>query len=106
MGRRRRKALRVVRRSLPKVFACPRCGMLTVRITSHQDDTSQDTIFMVACGNTGCRLRRELRHPTRRAEIDVYNTFVDDFARAVASSLQPGRIESLLMSKAKRTGSI
>ena len=84
MGRRRRKTLRVVKRSLPKVFACPRCGMLTVRITSHQDETSQDTVFMVACGNTGCGLRRELRYPTRRAEIDVYNTFVDDFARAGA----------------------
>ena len=76
--------MRVVRRSLPKVFACPRCGMLTVRITSHQDEASQDTIFMVACGNTGCGLRRELRYPTKRAEIDVYNTFVDDFARAGA----------------------
>src|SRR2546428_13362587 len=99
MGRRRRKALRVVKRSLPKVFACPRCGMLTVRITSHEDETSQDTVFMVACGNTGCGLRRELRYPTRRAEIDVYNTFVDEFARASAWSLQPGKIESLLVSK-------
>ncbi len=74
--------MRVVRRQLPKVFACPRCGMLTIRITSREDETSQDTVFLVACGNTACGLRRELRYPVRRAEIDVYNQFVDDFAKA------------------------
>ena len=84
LGRRRKKVLRVVRRTLPKVFACPRCGMVTIRITSHQDDESQDNVFLVACGNLSCGLRRELRYPTRRADIDVYNTFVDDFAKVGA----------------------
>jgi transcription elongation factor Elf1 len=56
--------------------------MVTVRITSHEDETSQDTVFLVACGNTACSLRRELRYPTKKADIDVYNTFVDDFVRA------------------------
>ncbi|MDV3292916.1 MAG: hypothetical protein LYZ70_01440 [Nitrososphaerales archaeon] len=82
MGRRRKKTLRIVRRTLPKVFACPRCGMITIRITSHEDETSQDNVFLVACGNLACGLRRELRYPTKRADIDVYNTFVDDFAKA------------------------
>ncbi len=84
MGRRRKKTLRITRRTLPKVFACPRCGMVTIRITSQEDEVSQDTVFTVACGNLGCALRRELRYPTKRADIDVYNTFVDDFARAGA----------------------
>ena len=89
MGRRRKKTLRVVRRTLPKVFACPRCGMLTIRITSHLDETSpeevsQDFIYQVACGNLNCNIRRELRYPFKRADIDVYNTFVDDFAKVGA----------------------
>lgn len=84
MGRRRKKVLRVVRRTLPKVFACPRCGMVTIRITSHEDEISQDFVFQVACGNINCNLRRELRYPVRRADIDVYNTFVDDFAKVGA----------------------
>jgi transcription elongation factor Elf1 len=74
--------MRVMRRTLPKVFACPRCGMITIRITSHKDETSQDEVYLVACGNLACGLRRELRYPNERADIDVYNTFVDDFARA------------------------
>lgn len=91
MGRRRRKALRVVRRTLPRVFACPRCGMVTVRITSHEDDTSQDFVYVVSCGNPACgdkvgeefkRTRRELRYQSKRDDIDVYNTFVDDFMKA------------------------
>jgi transcription elongation factor Elf1 len=82
MGRRRRKVLRTNKRALPKVFSCPRCGVVAVRITSHQDDTSQDYITTVACGNSNCRLRREFRFVAARPEIDVYNTFVDDFVKA------------------------
>ncbi|MGA2663950.1 MAG: hypothetical protein ABSF83_03315 [Nitrososphaerales archaeon] len=81
MGRRRRKVLRVNKRSLPKVFPCPRCGVVAVRITSHQDDVSQDFVTVVACGSAGCKLRREFRFPTDKPDIDVYNTFVDDFAK-------------------------
>jgi transcription elongation factor Elf1 len=58
--------------------------MITVRITSHEDETSQDTVFFVACGNLACGVRRELRYPSKKADIDVYNTFVDDFARVGA----------------------
>ncbi len=79
MGRRRRKTQRVVTRTLPKVFSCPRCGVVAVRITSHQDETSQDYVTVVACGN--CQLRRELRYPVSKDDIDVYNTFVDDFIK-------------------------
>ena len=55
--------------------------MVTIRITSHEDEESHDAVFLIACGNLSCSLRRELRYPTKRADIDVYNTFVDDFAK-------------------------
>ena len=83
MGRRRRKVLRVNKRALPKVFSCPHCGVVAVRITSHQDEVSQDYITIVACGNSNCKLRREFRFATQKPDIDVYNTFVDDFAKTV-----------------------
>ena len=81
MGRRRKKVLRQNKRSLPKVFSCPRCGVVAVRITSQQDETSQDYITVVACGNSNCKLRREYRFPAEKPDIDVYNTFVDDFVK-------------------------
>ena len=84
MGRRRRKVLRPNRRSLPKVFACPRCGVVAVRITSQKDDVSQDYITVVACGNEACKLRHEFRFAAEKPDIDVYNQFVDDFAKTGA----------------------
>ena len=81
MGRRRKKTLRIVRRTLPKVFACPRCGVVAVRITSQKDEASQDYITVVACGNGACKLRHEFRFASERPDIDVYNQFVDDFAK-------------------------
>ena len=39
-------------------------------------------ITVVACGNAACKLRREFRFATEKPEIDVYNTFVDDFAKS------------------------
>jgi len=37
--------------------------------------------MVVACGNASCRLRREFRYQTERPEIDVYNSFVDEFVK-------------------------
>ena len=50
-----------------------------MRITSHQDEITEDYVIVVACGN--CGVRREMRYQTPKAEIDVYNTFVDDFVK-------------------------
>ena len=88
MGRRRKKVLRVNKRSLPTVFSCPKCGVMAVRITSHEDDASHDYITVVACGNAACQgspgnkpLRKEFRFENKRPDIDVYNMFVDDFVK-------------------------
>lgn len=54
--------------------------MISIRITSQLDEGSQDTIYSIGCGNLACGLRREKRYPMKRADIDVYNTFVDEFA--------------------------
>ena len=45
---------------------------------------SHDFITVVACGNVNCKLRREFRFATKKPDIDVYNTFVDDFAKTGA----------------------
>jgi transcription elongation factor Elf1 len=57
--------------------------MISMRITLHQDETSQDYIMVVACGN--CKdppTRHEYRFPVAKAEIDVYNLFVDEFVKS------------------------
>ena len=55
--------------------------MVTVRITSHQDVEAADFVYEVSCGNTTCKETKEYRYSFKKAPIDVYNTFVDDFAK-------------------------
>jgi transcription elongation factor Elf1 len=58
MGRRRRRVIRRVKRTLPKFFKCPRCGMDSVMTVRKREDESEH-YFVVACGN--CGLRSEYR---------------------------------------------
>jgi len=58
--------------------------MISIRITSHEDEESQDNVYLIGCGNLACSLRREFRYQTKRDDIDVYNTFVDDFSKVGA----------------------
>ena len=71
MGRRRRRVIRIVKRTLPKVFSCPRCGVIAVRVSRTGDS---DT---VACGS--CGLKYSYSPPPKKENIDLYNEFVDMF---------------------------
>ena len=62
--------------------------MAALRITSQEDDTSQTETsytFNIACGNCALKLEKPYVYHSERAEIDVYNQFVDDFAKQAAS---------------------
>ncbi|MEM1995386.1 MAG: hypothetical protein QXW32_07960 [Nitrososphaerales archaeon] len=72
MGRRRRKVIRVVRRTLPKVFTCPNCGVSGVRVK-----LKGEHLALISCGN--CRLTRDYEFTGRKEVIDIYNEFVDQF---------------------------
>lgn len=72
MGRRRRKVIRVVKRTLPKVFGCPRCGVASVRVVPKNTG-----VITVACGN--CQLKLDMPVQGKKEPIDVYNGFVDLF---------------------------
>ena len=73
MGRRRRRLLRVVRRTLPKIFTCPKCGSGSVRVTMKSNE-----LAMVACGT--CQLSGDYNISTKSEQVDIYNKFVDNFS--------------------------
>ncbi|MFB0543961.1 MAG: hypothetical protein ACETVR_04185 [Candidatus Bathyarchaeia archaeon] len=73
MGRRRKKVVRVVRRTLPEYFLCPRCGKNTVKIST---DKKREVTFVV-CGTCGLRCEYPLSRPME--PVDIYCTFVDRF---------------------------
>ncbi len=73
MGRRRRRVIRIVKKKLPTVFVCPRCGEEAVRV-SIDKATGHAT---VACAI--CQLKDDFdAHPQAQA-IDVYSYFTDRF---------------------------
>lgn len=73
MGRRRRRVIRIVKKKLPTVFMCPRCGEEAVRVTIAKDTGKA----VVLCAM--CQLKDEFpAHPAAQA-IDVYSYFTDKF---------------------------
>lgn len=73
MGRRRRKAVKIVRRRLPEFYLCPRCGKNTVRATIKK---KQDKVVVV-CGS--CGLKANFKAGPQIAEVDAYCLFVDGY---------------------------
>ena len=73
MGRRRRRVIRIVKKKLPTVFVCPRCGEEAVRVTIAKD-TGKATVICALC-----QLKDEFpAHPAAQM-IDVYSYFADRF---------------------------
>ncbi len=73
MGRRRRRVIRIVKKRLPTVFVCPKCGEESVRVTIAKD-TGKATVLCALCN-----LKDEFQaHPAAQM-IDVYSYFTDRF---------------------------
>ncbi len=73
MGRRRRRVIRIVKKKLPTVFVCPRCGEEAVRVTIAKD-TGKAVVLCALCN-----LKDEFpAHPAAQP-IDVYSYFTDRY---------------------------
>ncbi len=73
MGRRRRRVVRIVKKKLPTVFTCPRCGEEAVRVTIDKQ-TGHATVLCALC-----QLKDEFpAHPAAQM-IDIYSYFTDRF---------------------------
>lgn len=74
MGRRRRrKTIKIVKRTLPKIFTCPRCGGRSVKVTLKQAEGKAH----VACSL--CGLSAELPASPSSQPVDIYCKFSDLF---------------------------
>lgn len=71
MGRRRRKVVRIPKKHLPKLFACPKCGKETVTVQVYRDQARAS----VGCGS--CGLKEEFPLKPAQGEIDIYCMFTD-----------------------------
>ncbi len=70
MTRKKRRVIKPVKRVLPKILRCPRCGAISVKVLRQSDK------WVVVCGSCGLKYEKAL---TSQEYIDVYNEFVDAF---------------------------
>jgi transcription elongation factor Elf1 len=74
MGRKRRKVIKIFKKTLPKILSCPRCGNISLILDRSSEDTAT-----IKCGV--CKLNVQYPAPKRRETIDIYNEFVDKVHR-------------------------
>jgi transcription elongation factor Elf1 len=79
MGRRKRKkvVLRMAK-TIPRIFKCPKCGEVTIRVNMKYKKV-KDNRVMVKCGH--CGLEQEAPYTDITEPIDAYGDFIDIFYR-------------------------
>jgi len=76
LGRRKRRRKIIVRRkTLPKVFTCPKCGMQSVVVKITAGPSGR--IAHVVCGR--CGLSADVPVSPIHKEVDAYCKFVDAY---------------------------
>lgn len=65
--------MRLPKKSLPKVFLCPKCGEDAVRVTMG----GKEAPAIATCGK--CGLRAEVQTSPQDQPVDVYCKFTDKF---------------------------
>ncbi len=74
MGRRRRrKVVKPVRRALPDIFVCPKCGGQSVKVIIDKDTQTAD----IRCSM--CGLKSQIPVTPGSQEVDLYCKFSDMF---------------------------
>ena len=77
-SRKKRRVIKIIKKSLPKVFLCPNCGMSSIRIKLQIDD------FIVTCGSCNLTpsdkwLTNQKLNLKKKEPVDIFNAFVDDY---------------------------
>jgi transcription elongation factor Elf1 len=73
LGRRRRRVIKVIKKKLPSVFACPSCGEEAIRVKLPRGAGHA----IVQCGS--CGLKREFEATPSSQIVDIYCMFTDTF---------------------------
>jgi transcription elongation factor Elf1 len=72
-GRKRKKVVKRMRKSIPKIFACPNCGERTLGISINRSDG----IATIKCGR--CTIEDTVSVNRVEEAVDAYGKFVDKY---------------------------
>ncbi|MGQ9514625.1 MAG: hypothetical protein ACUVTL_06200 [Thermoproteota archaeon] len=73
MGRRKRKVVKIVKKTLPKIFLCPKCGKQSVSVKIDR----KGQIAHVTCGD--CKIVVDVPAYPHEQPVDLYCKFADKF---------------------------
>ena len=73
MGRRRKQVVKIIRRTLPELYLCPRCGKNTVKAGINKATKTATVIC------SSCSLRSSFAAKSNMVPVDAYCAFVDQF---------------------------
>jgi len=73
MGRRRKKVVKIIKKTLPEFYLCPRCGKNTVKTTMRRKEGRASVIC------SSCGLNTFLNISPQMDEVDAYNLFIDGY---------------------------
>jgi len=72
-GRKRKKVVRRMRKSIPKIFACPNCGEKTLGIEIDRETGTA----VVKCGK--CTIEDSVQVSSVEQAVDAYGKFIDKY---------------------------
>ena len=72
-GRKRKKVVKRLKKTIPKIFACPNCGEKTLSVFINRDEGKAT----VKCGR--CNIVDEISLAGVEEAVDAYGKFVDKY---------------------------
>lgn len=72
-GRKRKKEIKRMKKTIPKVFACPNCGEKTLSISINREEGKAT----VKCGR--CNMVDEITIVNVEEAVDAYGKFLDKY---------------------------
>ena len=72
-GRKRKKVVKRMRKSIPKIFACPNCGEKTLGISINREEK----VATIKCGS--CSIEDSVSVSRVEEPVDAYGKFVDKY---------------------------
>jgi len=73
MGRRRKKVLKLLKKTLPRIFLCPACGEKAINVRMNRGSGTAE----VKCGK--CEIKMEVPLIPADQPVDAYCKFTDRF---------------------------
>jgi transcription elongation factor Elf1 len=72
-GRKRKKVVKRMKKTIPKIFACPSCGEKTLSININRDEG----LATVKCGR--CNIEEKISVSRVEEAVDAYGKFIDRY---------------------------